>query len=501
MPAVEAKTKTFHYRDFSKGMNQTATRPALRDDELFYTENVQPIGSGQLRILPPQGPTLTTVAAGVASLWGVTMKLGGVETTRLVTINTDGSITVINPISGVQTSIAAAGTVTIKARLSVWQDSQLLIGDPTKGYFAWDGITLTSFAPPAPGSVVDVAVFQGRACLVSGSRAVTLSSPAAFGDFITANGAFTFIITDSVFAGAITRILSALEVLWVIGPSAVNALSNVQIVSGQTTLSNTNIVANVGTLFPSSVTSFFRTFLFLTPYGVYAIVGATPQKLSAQLDGLFPNLSFGTDQPAGIVSLNRVFVWCVLVTFTDPATNVPRPVLLCLSQNAWFVASQGNLTWITSLVNLSTGQPELWGTDGSNIFKCFAGTGPGPYTIKTKFYDFGAFTQRKQMVRMAIEFLNAQGNVNINATVVNEQNQSATVNLSSATNTLIFVGTGPITFTGAGGLPIVWTIQPLTLEGPVNMSGDYLGVTLQGTSLPFTISGLAFEIEPLGEWT
>jgi hypothetical protein len=234
---------------------------------------------------------------------------------------------------------------------------------------------------------------------------------------------------------------------------------------------------------------------------VYAIVGATPQKLSEQLDGFFPFLTFGTDQPAGIVSLNRIFVWCVLVTYTDPATNLARPVLLCLSRNAWFVASQGTLTWITSLVNLSTGSPELWGTDGSNIFKCFAGTGAGAYTIDTKFFDFGAFTQRKQMLRMAVEIQQPSPTINLTASVSNELGQSVSVSLSAVGSSIIFVGSGPITFTGAGAVAIVWAIASLTSKGPVNMSGDYLGVRLQGTSLPFTISGLACEIESLGEWT
>ena len=501
MPAVMAQTKTFQYRDHSKGMNQTSARPALRDDEIWYAENIQPIGSGQLRVLPPAGPTLTSIGAGIATLWGVTMKLAGVETTRLITINNDGSITAINPTNGAQTAVAPAGTVTTKARLSMWQDGPLLIGDPSTGYFTWNGTSLTAYPAPAPANVTDLAVFQGRVCALSASRAVTLSAPASFSDFATADGAFTFTLTDSVFAGSITRLLSALEVLWVMGPSAVNALSNIQIVSGQTTLSNTNIVANVGTQLPSSVTSFFRTFLFLTPYGVYAIVGATPQKLSEQLDGFFPFLTFGTDQPAGIVSLNRVFVWCVLVTYTDPATNTPRPVLLCLSRNAWFVASQGTLTWIASLVNLATGNPELWGTDGTNIFKCFAGTGAGFYNLQTKFYDYGAFTQRKQMLRMAIELQQPSPTINLNAMVTNELGQSTTVNLSAVGSTIVFVGSGPITFTGAGGVAIVWTLNTLSAKGVVNMSGDYLGVQLTGTSLPFTISGLAYEIDPLGEWT
>src|SRR5436309_1253176 len=317
-------------------MNQTSARTALRDDELFFLENVQPIGAGQLLVVPPPAPSIATLA-GIATLWGITIKLAGVETARLVTVNNDGSMTAVNPLNGATTPIATAGTLTTKARLTMWQDTPLLIGDLTNGYFSWDGATLnkyplaltgnttngsaviTSVAPNttgliaamhllsanfpagttiksvdsgtqltasanatatttgvaitigagAPTSVSDIATFEGRAFLVSASRAITLTALASFTDFQTADGALTTTITDSVFAGQITLLLSALEVLWTIGPAAVNAISNVQLGTGNvTTLSNTNIVANVGTLLPSSVSSFFRTFQMLAPYGV-----------------------------------------------------------------------------------------------------------------------------------------------------------------------------------------------------------------------------------------
>jgi hypothetical protein len=505
VPAITDKTKTLHYRNFSEGINQTASRPALKDTELWYAENVQPIGSGQLKVLPPPAPPIATIAAGIATMWGETIKISGVETSRLITVNNDGSMNSVDPTNGNVTNIASIATpnpVSTKARMAMWQDNPLLIGDPTHGLYSWDGTTLTSIPSPAPANIFDVAVFQGRACLISGTRAITLSAPAVYSDYATVDGAFTYTITDSVFTGSIKRLLSALEVLWTIGPSAVNAISNVQITAGNvTSISNTNIVANVGTNLPSSVTSFFRTFLFLTPYGVYAIVGATPQKLSDSLDGLFPNLTFGSDQPAGVVSLSRIFVWTVLVNYTDPLTNVMRPVLLCLSRNAWFIASQGNLTWITSLVNLTTGEPELWGTDGTNIYKCFAGTVPGYFRFDTKFFDFGAFTQRKQMLRLAVETQSPKGNINMTATVTNEESVSTTVSLQAGSLVLVFVGTAAIQFTGSGGNPIYWDITSFSFVGPVNMAGDYLGITISGTSLPFTVSGLGMEIGQLGEWT
>jgi hypothetical protein len=35
----------------------------------------------------------------------------------------------------------------------------------------------------------------------------------------------------------------------------------------------------------------------------------------------------------------------------------------------------------------------------------------------------------------------------------------------------------------------------------VNLSGHYVGYRVEGTSKPFTISGVALEYQPEGEWT
>src|SRR5437660_12652875 len=99
MPATTTKERTVQFRNFEKGMNQTSARTALRDDELFFLENVQPIGAGQLLVVPPPAPAIATLA-GIATLWGITIKLAGVETARLVTVNSDGSMTAVSPLNG-----------------------------------------------------------------------------------------------------------------------------------------------------------------------------------------------------------------------------------------------------------------------------------------------------------------------------------------------------------------------------------------------------------------
>src|SRR6266511_2428469 len=155
MPQERRPEETKQYRDFGRGINQTSARTAIRDDELFWLENVQPIGNGNLQILPPPAASIATIAAGVATLWGFTIKLAGVQTSRLFTVNNDGSMSQINPSTGAVVTVAPAATVTTKARLSMWQDTPLLISD-TNGYFSWDGITLLKYPVALTGNTINL---------------------------------------------------------------------------------------------------------------------------------------------------------------------------------------------------------------------------------------------------------------------------------------------------------------------------------------------------------
>src|SRR5262249_3645410 len=194
---------------------------------------------------------------------------------------------------------------------------------------------------------------------------------------------------------------------------------------------------------------FLRTFLFLSPYGIYAIVGATPQKLSDKLDGLFPFLTFGTDQPAAVGTIYNVFVAATLVTSVDTTggTGASRPLLLCFTQGKWFVATQRTtLTWITSVV--VNGSPQFWGTDGSGVYQLFKDTATAvPYVLKTKLWDFGAWPQIKELLRVGMEFTSSM----VVAPSLLTENEA--VSLPQAFTPL---GTS-FTWTGLGGGTVTWT--------------------------------------------
>ena len=504
---LDKKLETKPFRDFA-GVNLTDARTAIEDKEFFWLENAMPIGKGNIRLTPASSGALVSIPAGIFSMWGFTLRFYNMENPVILTVNADGSATQVMPeqAGGSTTTICAAGTLTTAARMAIWADSIALIVDPTKGYFGWTGTTFVTINTSRVAT--DVAVFEGRAWLVTASRTITFTAPNSFTDFTASNGGGSTTIADSAFTGEITRLLSALEQLWIVGPAAVDAISNVQTAGTPliTTFSITNVVSNVGTIFPSSVTSFFRTFLFFSHYGVYAIVGATPQKLSDKLDGIFPRIVFGNDIPAAVFSIYDVFIWAALVTIRDPFTNQNRAILFCFSQGKWFFADTGivpdapdlDMT-MTGLVN-SAGDPELWVSDGEDIYKAFGNTDLDQavdYRIMTKLWDFGDFTQMKEWVRLALE-ITSDNVVDVTYSLENERQTLPAVTVSAA-NEIIFVGTATITFIGSAAITFVGAgLQIITKRAGI--LGRYFGLTLLGSTPPFQLSGLALQIKQAGDW-
>jgi hypothetical protein len=633
-------------REF-KGMNYTDARMGIDDGEFAWLENAMTVGKGLVTILPYVGPTVATLSQGIASMTGVVLNGNPV----LIVVGSDGSLSQVTP-AGTVTVIAAAGTVSTSAKVTMWQSSPVLIIDPTYGYFTWDGTTFThqndtivsvtvnnggtgytgvpsvgftggggsgaaataivgvgaatlvaagtgyevndvltivggTFTKPctltvtsigtggtitgfsintggnytvvptgtlnvtggfgssatftvvgsvlsitvtnpghnytsapavgftggagsgttatavvsnAPTSANSIGVYAGRVWTSKG-RVRQFSAAGSYVDFAPADGGGSSVLTDSAFPGNITCILSALDQLWEFGQGAVNAISNVQVPTGATqpTYSDTNIVASIGTMNPSSVINFFRAMAFMSGAGVYSLIGVTPQKLSDKLDRLFPLLTLTPDTPAALIFLNQLPVLCFLVTYNDPVKGA-RPLLLCYTQGKWFTASQGNLKWITSL--LVNAAYQGWGTDGNNIYQLFgaSATTPTPYTISSKLWDFGSAVTSKEIFKFMLEFT-APNPINPTVTIDTGSGGSGVPITLSSVVTWINNVRQAVSWTNLSGGTVQWITGGLAQAfSAAEMQGNYLGWTITGTDPPWSFSAAAMEIEPRREW-
>src|SRR5262249_28297090 len=156
--------------------------------------------------------------------------------------------------------------VSAGAHMTIWQTNPVLIIDPVAGYSSWNGAVYTVIDATRVGSAI--AVFEGRVWIANG-RTITYTAPNTFSNFNAADGAGSFVITDEAFTGDVVALVSALEQLWIMGESSVDAVSNV-VSTGTapnvtTAFTVTNIVTNLGTVYSQSVIGYLRALAFLAP--------------------------------------------------------------------------------------------------------------------------------------------------------------------------------------------------------------------------------------------
>jgi len=610
------KVKTAVFREW-RSLNLTDWRGSIDDNDLSWEENAITIGKGFIQILRAPGPPLATIGAGIDTIWGFTLKTPGAI---LMTVNTDGSMSQIQVPSGTVTPVAPAGTFSSGhgTHLSVWRNEDVLIIDPVKGYFWWDGTALggnvisgvsviahvapdmgvrvlagsvnfwnvtnplavvqtdlvvaaadptnpridlitvdntgtpqittgtpavkpVAPAPPASGgfqnivlatvfvaagaatiitvNITDlrafttltgdsIAVFEGRVFIATG-RVLTFSAPGSFIDFTVPNGGGFATITDEAFEGDIVALVSALEQLWIVGHGAIDALSNVTAAGNPpnvvTSFSITNILTNVGTNAPHSVLGYFRALALLAPFGIYALSGVTPQKLSDKIDGLFPDLILDDSNSACVAVVENLLcvffraVYTGTQAFSGPA---PLPMLIGFVQGKLFMAVQGlALSWITNVI--VGGITQGWGTDGATVYQLFGADAetPNTYKVQTKLFDFGAPTTEKAAMKLGYEF---QAPRIINPTVtIDSEASSLRVPLKTSNQITRIVNNVGVRMRllNNNGDPLTILTQGIILaKEQATLFGHYLGSTITGTDPPYRIQAIEMEYAPTREW-
>ena len=137
-----------------EGINTTTLRPGVEDNEMAWSDGFMPLGPKRnLRTMWDVGAALATFAANTIVFYDFA-NIGA--TPICVVFFTDGSIRQINTVTGAQTVMAAAGTITNPSRLNIGLASYgsqyvLIVAAQANGYFIWDGTTF--FIPGAPGPV------------------------------------------------------------------------------------------------------------------------------------------------------------------------------------------------------------------------------------------------------------------------------------------------------------------------------------------------------------
>jgi hypothetical protein len=384
---------------------------------------------------------------------------------------------------------------------------EILVTNPGTGYTAAPTITIsdpggsnanvtcTLFSQSGTG----LATFSGRAW-ISEQRTVYYSAVDSYYDFINVSSGF-LTLTDSTLRTDISTIIAANNFLYVFGEDSINVFSDVRVnsVTGETLFTNTNVSASIGSGFKYAIFPYFRSMLFLNRYGVYALVGATTSKISDSIDDIFTNIDFAQPITAGQVLINNILCAAWTVTYNDAGT--PRKIQVVFFDRKWFITDQGDTITRTASAVIA-GNILLYGTTGSNLIKFYnSATATLEWRIATALWPMGDPIRDKQALKLGVEATLSTGFASFDAFMDSENQQSPAIPFANSVEWINNLG-NPIAWTNSGGSTIGWTSifipggnQYYLYRSDARMYGKYLGVTLTGTTTPFTINGFQLEHE------
>jgi hypothetical protein len=221
-----------------KALNTKANRTAIADEEFSWIENVQPIGFGNLKVVPAQA---NVTISGNAVTWTNT-----VQTLTTWNINNqdyifafegDGSAQYYNITSGTQGNLASAGTFsTSGVRVRQWKNDRIIISDPSKGYSTWDATNLVKV-----GCISTIGITNAGAGYTT-VPTVTISAPNQTGGVQATAVASISNASGTIISAQITNIGSGYTSLPTVTIAPPSSQFGVQ-AQGSPTISGGNVVA------------------------------------------------------------------------------------------------------------------------------------------------------------------------------------------------------------------------------------------------------------------
>lgn len=457
-------------------------------------------------VLTVSGGTLGSAGSGTAASIKVTSVGGSNAITGISLVNTgDYTASPANPVS-VTGGYGTGATFTLNFGIG-----PVKITNSGTGYTSAPAISVTSgggtggaITAVVSGSLAGTAIatYAGRVWIANG-RVISFSDVASYNNFATgASGNLT--ITDSTLHNAVTALFVANNFLYILGDTSIDVLGDVRVVSGVTSFTRTNVTASIGTNLGYSVFPFYRGLFFANPIGFYALIGATPEKISDKIDTLIPQIMLGSAITGGQVSIFNTLCAAFLFRFADifTPTGGTRPLIGLFFNKKWYFSSQGALTVMTSVPIKAT--PTLFGWDTNNLYQLFSNTTSTIASrIQTKLYDGGEPLLDKQVLKagLGVTYVNTVVESD-NITIDNEFRSSTPAFIGS--NQIIFTTNAgkPVTFTNSASIVINWTVAGYLLtKSDVDLNGGkYIGMTITSNSPGLIVNEALISYEEGASW-
>ena len=314
------------------GLNAACGRENMAPGDLYYVENFLPVN----KVAGQQGgpPSSTLRSTFNATAFPPALPGGDylywfvVQGRILVAVATYPSTFKIYEVSNgtiVGTFDFSSSTGNVLDMQAVqWNNTSLLVITPTS-YFIY---LFTDVVGSGPTQTINtsvtgtsIAVYQQRVWIGNGLT-IQFTAPNTNNDFTTGDGAGAYLINTADYQ--LTGMCELNGFLYVLLPSGIQVVSNVQIVTTTTGGVTTSITTfnvypiseSIGCAYRNTIQVFNRIIVFMNWIGVYAINGGTVQKVSSRLDLIFSANAF-----------------------------LQNPQQLVANFNYWFQYSAGLVTW------------------------------------------------------------------------------------------------------------------------------------------------------------
>ncbi len=390
--------------------------------------------------------------------------------------------------------------------------TQVIVDTPGSGFIAGDTVTVAFsggtpttpatatakiwpiFAFPAATPPTTLAVFQGRVWIASG-RVLSWTGTGGFDDNNLANASGSLTISDSDLVHAIFGLRSLNNYLFIFGDNSIKQIGTISVTGSTTTFTIITLSSDVGTTFPRTILSFNRLVFFANKIGAYAIFGASVEKISSPMDGVFSKLDFTQPLQACLADITSVRTYCVLLRYID-AVRGTRSLMVAFAEKRWYVINQG--ANILSCCHAPiAGIIETFASSGPDVTQILQNpTVPVPIILQLALADHNKTYQQKRAIRWGIG-QNTIGAQTISGTIDSE-------NSSIAFPT--YIAALPVTWLNALGQAVTWLNNLgqtviwvgagfLWQRGQASATGLYLGMTINGTVSQMSFNSFVIEYQ------
>ena len=395
----------------------------------------------------------------------------------------------------------------------------VVLDNPGHGFIASDTLTVTITAVAAGSSATANAhvwpfvakattiavafsrVWQalGRTLIVTGTGSSTFGE--SYDDFLTADASVTTTIGDADLTIGVTALRYLDGYLYVVGDNSVKFIGGITVTSGITNFGITPLSSDQGTTFLNTVISYNRLVILANIVGVFAVFGASVQKISDAMDGIFKNIDFTQPLVCAVNDVNNIHTLLVLARYKDPIAGT-RSVIMAYASQKWYLISQGSsvLAMATAILD---GHADTFASSGSDLTQILQNaTAPIDWKLQTSLTAHGDPIKDKRAVRAGLA-QTAQANADTMLTVDTERGSQNT-NIGPETLVLTFVNDSGevLEFVNDQNQELTFALDGFMLShsAAASNTGRYIGATATGTLNQGAIQGIFIEYQDGALW-